>query len=51
MSIGQPKISKSEQHSFQEWLQLSRKQPIQREKKIQTTQNTLHDEDKRKKLN
>ncbi|MFV8353186.1 tetratricopeptide repeat protein [Flavobacterium sp. XS2P14] len=52
LSIGQPlDFSKSEQHSFQEWLQLSRKQPIQREKEIQTpSEYPLHDDDKRKKL-
>ena len=52
LSIGQPlDFSKSEQHSFQEWLQLSRKQPIEREKEIQITSGyPLQDEDKRKKL-
>ena len=52
LSIGQPlDFSKSEQHSFQEWLQLSRKQPIQREKEIQiTSEYPLQDEHKRKKL-
>ena len=51
LSIGQPlDFSKSEQHSFQEWLQLSRKQPIEREKEIQiTSEYPLQDEDKRKK--
>ena len=51
LSIGQPlDFSKSEQHSFQEWLQLSRTQPIQREKEIQiTTEYPLQDEHKRKK--
>ena len=52
LSIGQPlDFSKSEQHSFQEWLQLSRTQPIQREKEIQiTSEYPLQNEDKRKKL-
>jgi tetratricopeptide (TPR) repeat protein len=52
LSIGQPlDFSKNEQHSFQEWLQLSRTEPIQREKEIQITlEKTLQDEDKRKKL-
>jgi hypothetical protein len=50
LSIGQPlDFSKSEQHSFQEWLQLSRK-PIQREKEIQTTSEYPFTMKKRKKL-
>ena len=51
LAIGQPlDFAKSEQHSFQEWLQLSRTQPIQREQKEPVvTQLPEHDEDKRKK--
>jgi hypothetical protein len=46
LSIGQPLDFSKWTTFFQEWLQLSRKQPIQREE-IQTLQNTLtHDEDK-----
>ena len=52
LAIGQPlDFSKNEQHSFQEWLQLSRAQPIQREKNIKIAlAQPLQDEDKRKKL-
>ncbi len=52
LAIGKPlDFSKSEQHSFQEWLQLSRTEPIEREK--ESTINLplpIIDEDKRKKL-
>ncbi|RDI54689.1 tetratricopeptide repeat protein [Flavobacterium glaciei] len=52
LAIGKPlDFSKSEQHSFQEWLQLSRTEPIVREK--ESTINLplpIIDEDKRKKL-
>ena len=52
LAIGKPlDFSKSEQHSFQEWLQLSRTKPIEREK--ESTINLplpIIDEDKRKKL-
>jgi tetratricopeptide (TPR) repeat protein len=52
LAIGKPlDFSKSEQHSFQEWLQLSRTEPIEREKESPISL-PLHiiDEDKRKKL-
>ena len=52
LAIGKPlDFSKSEQHSFQEWLQLSRTEPIQREKEnsINIPDPTIT-EDKRKKL-
>ena len=52
LEIGQPlDFSKKEQHSFQEWLQLSRTQPIEREKETQVTPPVpIIDADKRKKL-
>ena len=52
LEIGQPlDFSKKEQHSFQEWLQLSRTKPIKRENDSQNNQTTpIIDEDKRKKL-
>ena len=52
LEIGQPlDFSKNEQHSFQEWLQLSRTQPIQREKENSLpVVEPIIDEDKRKKL-
>ena len=52
LEIGQPlDFSKKEQHSFQEWLQLSRTQPIEREKETQVTPPApIIDADKRKKL-
>jgi tetratricopeptide (TPR) repeat protein len=52
LEIGKPLgFSKNEKHSFQEWLQLSRTQPIVREKESenQSKTNSL-DEDKKKKL-
>ncbi|CAM3980343.1 tetratricopeptide repeat protein [Flavobacterium weaverense] len=51
LEIGQPlDFSKNEQHSFQEWLQLSRAQPIEREKETQFTPPApIIDADKRKK--
>ncbi|MDP3681140.1 MAG: tetratricopeptide repeat protein [Flavobacterium sp.] len=52
LAIGKPlDFSKSEQHSFQEWLQLSRTEPIQREKESAINLPLpIIDEDKRKKL-
>ncbi len=52
LAIGKPlDFSKSEQHSFQEWLQLSRTEPIQREKESPINLPLpVIDEDKRKKL-
>lgn len=52
LAIGKPlDFSKSEQHSFQEWLQLSRTEPIQREKESAINLPLpVIDEDKRKKL-
>ncbi|MEC5165741.1 tetratricopeptide (TPR) repeat protein [Flavobacterium sp. PL11] len=51
LAIGKPlDFSKNEQHSFQEWLQLSRFQPIQRKQEKVTNQiTTLKDVDKIKK--
>ncbi|MFM2369429.1 MAG: hypothetical protein RL619_1735 [Bacteroidota bacterium] len=52
LAIGTPlDFSISEQHSFQEWLQLSRTQPIVRETESVNTSKTLPiiDEDKKKK--
>ncbi|HEX9153000.1 MAG TPA: tetratricopeptide repeat protein, partial [Flavobacterium sp.] len=52
LAIGTPlDFSISEQHSFQEWLQLSRTQPIIRETQSSNTSKTLpiEDEDKKKK--
>ena len=49
LAIGKPlDFSKEEQHSFQEWLQLSRIQPIERGKENQTEPEI--DVDKRKKI-
>ncbi|MFV8393889.1 tetratricopeptide repeat protein [Flavobacterium sp. LB2P6] len=52
LAIGKPlDFSKSEQHSFQEWLQLSRTEPIEREKEnVITLSVPVIDDDKRKKL-
>lgn len=52
LAIGKPlDFSKSEQHSFQEWLQLSRTEPIKREKESPINLPLpIIDEDKRKKL-
>ena len=52
LAIGKPlDFSKSEQHSFQEWLQLSRTEPIEREKESPINLPIpIIDEDKRKKL-
>ena len=50
LAIGTPlDFSKQEQHSFQEWLQLSRSEPIKRDK-TEPEPETLIDEEKRKKL-
>ena len=51
LEIGKPLgFSKDEKHSFQEWLQLSRKQPIVREKPTETIlKNTLIEDDKKRK--
>ncbi|MFV8327338.1 tetratricopeptide repeat protein [Flavobacterium sp. ZS1P14] len=52
LAIGTPlDFSVSEKHSFQEWLQLSRTQPIVRETKSVNTSKTqlIEDEDKKKK--
>jgi virulence-associated protein VapD len=50
LEIGKPlDFSTNEKHSFQEWLQLSRIQPIVREKEEQTNSNSLN-ETQRKKL-
>ena len=51
LAIGTPlDFSKNEQHSFQEWLQLSRTQPIDREnEKINTPQPIPQNEGKKKK--
>ncbi|MDI5949029.1 tetratricopeptide repeat protein [Flavobacterium sp. LB2P84] len=52
LAIGKPlDFSKSEQHSFQEWLQLSRTEPIERAKESPINPPLpVIDEDKRKKL-
>lgn len=52
LAIGKPlDFSKKEQHSFQEWLQLSRTDPIEREKLSTSSQsNPAIDADKRKKI-
>ncbi|WKL42984.1 tetratricopeptide repeat protein [Flavobacterium sp. ZE23DGlu08] len=52
LAIGKPlDFSKNEQHSFQEWLQLSRTEPIEREKESAINLPLpVIDEDKRKKL-
>ena len=52
LEIGQPLVfSKKEQHSFQEWLQLSRTQPIKRENELDNNQTApIIDPDKQKKL-
>jgi tetratricopeptide (TPR) repeat protein len=51
LAIGKPLgFSKNEKHSFQEWLQLSRAQPIVREKENQTnTETAALADDKKKK--
>jgi tetratricopeptide (TPR) repeat protein len=51
LAIGKPLgFSKDEKHSFQEWLQLSRKQPIVREKLTETNlKNTLLEDTKKRK--
>ena len=50
LEIGKPlEFSVNEKHSFQEWLQLSRLQPIVRNEKI--AQNTLEEDKKEKKDN
>jgi tetratricopeptide (TPR) repeat protein len=50
LAIGTPlDFSKQEQHSFQEWLQLSRTEPIKRDETVLEPE-TLMDEEKRKKL-
>ncbi len=51
LAIGKPlDFSKHEKHSFQEWLQLSRIQPINREKETKVgSENSILDTDKRKK--
>ena len=52
LAIGQPlDFSKKEQHSFQEWLQLSRTQPIERDEIVAINQAVpVIDADKRKKI-
>ena len=52
LEIGKPLgFSKDEKHSFQEWLQLSRTQPIVREKESEDlSKTTSSDNDKKKKL-
>lgn len=52
LAIGKPlDFSKKEQHSFQEWLQLSRTEPIEREGETETRPTIpLLDADKRKKI-
>jgi tetratricopeptide (TPR) repeat protein len=52
LEIGKPLgFSKDEKHSFQEWLQLSRTQPIVREKESEDdSKATSLDDDKKKKL-
>jgi hypothetical protein len=50
LEIGKPlEFSKNEKHSFQEWLQLSRTQPIIREKETVVQPQTTPLEDKKKK--
>jgi len=51
LAIGQPlDFSKREQHSFQEWLQLSRNKPIERENTPENNDpNPIVDDEKRKK--
>ena len=49
LEIGKPlDFSTNEKHSFQEWLQLSRIQPIVREKEEQTNTNSLNETQKKK---
>ena len=49
LEIGKPlDFSTNEKHSFQEWLQLSRIQPIVREKEEQTNSNSLNETQKKK---
>lgn len=52
LAIGKPlDFSKNEQHSFQEWLQLSRTQPIDRANDIiKNTKEVQQDKNKKKKL-
>ena len=52
LAIGTPlDFSKKEQHSFQEWLQLSRTEPIKRENEQPRNEHTtIIDADKRKKI-
>jgi tetratricopeptide (TPR) repeat protein len=52
LEIGKPLgFSKDEKHSFQEWLQLSRTQPIVREKESEEhSKTTSLDDDKKKKI-
>ena len=52
LNIGKPLgFSKNEKHSFQEWLQLSRTEPIVREKESEDfSKTTSLEEDKKKKL-
>lgn len=48
LSIGKPlEFSKNEKHSFQEWLQLSRLKPINREE-LQKNSSSINDEKKKK---
>jgi tetratricopeptide (TPR) repeat protein len=51
LEIGKPlEFSQNEQHSFQEWLQLSRTQPIIRENTVEKSPDSVSfDEDKQKK--
>jgi tetratricopeptide (TPR) repeat protein len=51
LEIGKPlEFSQNEQHSFQEWLQLARIQPIDREKSVESSQELApFDEEKQKK--
>jgi virulence-associated protein VapD len=49
LELGKPlNFSTNEKHSFQEWLQLSRIQPIVREKEEQTNSNSLNETQKKK---
>ncbi|RTY73751.1 MULTISPECIES: tetratricopeptide repeat protein [unclassified Flavobacterium] len=51
MDLGKPlDFSAKEQHSFQEWLQLSRTEPIERENEDSKKPDAPMDEEKRKKL-
>jgi tetratricopeptide (TPR) repeat protein len=52
LEIGKPlDFSKNEKHSFQEWLQLSKIQPIAREEKVEEVENPSEAEIEKRKKN